>query len=107
MEIGCVMVWTTIESSADGRELASALVTERLAACVNLMGEMESIYRWHGQVETGRERQVIIKTTADRIPALKARLRELHTYELPEFIVVPIAEGSEPYLQWIRQSVAG
>jgi periplasmic divalent cation tolerance protein len=107
MEIGCVMVWTTIEGSADGQKLASALVTERLAACVNLMGEMESIYRWHGQVETARERQVIIKTTADRIPALKARLRELHTYELPEFIVVPIAEGSEPYLQWIRQSVAG
>ena len=107
MEIGCVMVWTTIESSTDGRELASALVTEHLAACVNVLGEMESIYRWQGRVETGRERQVIIKTTTDRIPALKARLRELHTYDLPEFIVVPIAEGSAPYLQWIRESVAG
>jgi periplasmic divalent cation tolerance protein len=82
------------------------LVTERLAACVNVMHEMESIYRWRGQVETGRERQVIIKTTTDRIPALKARLHELHTYDLPEFIVVPIAGGSDPYLQWIRESVA-
>jgi periplasmic divalent cation tolerance protein len=106
MEIGCVMVWTTIEDSTDGRKLASVLVTERLAACVNVMHEMESIYRWRGQVETGRERQVIIKTTTDRIPALKARLHELHTYDLPEFIVVPIAEGSDPYLQWIRESVA-
>jgi periplasmic divalent cation tolerance protein len=107
MEIGCVMVWTTIDGSADGHKLATVLVTERLAACVNVMGEMESVYRCRGQVETGRERQVIIKTTTDRLPALKARLLTLHAYDLPEFIVLPIAEGSEPYLQWIRDSVAG
>ena len=107
MEIDCVMVWTTIGSSTDGRNWHPLLVGERLAACVNVMGEMESVYRWQGQVETERERQVVMKTTANRIPALKARLHELHDYELPEFIVVPITAGSEPYLQWIRESAAG
>ncbi len=107
MEIDCVMVWTTIGSRTDGHKLASVLVEERLAACVNVMGEMDSIYRWHGKVESGRERQVVMKTTANRIPALRARLHELHDYELPEFIVVPIAAGSEPYLEWIRESAAG
>jgi periplasmic divalent cation tolerance protein len=107
MEIDCVIVWTTIGSSTDGHKLASVLVEERLAACVNVMSEMESVYRWQGKVETERERQVVMKTTANRIPALKARLRELHDYELPEFIVLPITAGSEPYLQWIRESAAG
>jgi periplasmic divalent cation tolerance protein len=107
MEIDCVMVWTTIGSSTDGHKLASILVGERLAACVNVLSEMESVYRWQGRVETDRERQVVMKTTADRIPALKARVRELHDYDLPEFIVVPIISGSEPYLQWIRESAAG
>jgi periplasmic divalent cation tolerance protein len=107
MEIDCVLVWTTIAAAADGQKLATALVTERLAACVNVMPEMESVYRWQGRVEIDRERQVIIKTTTDRIPAIELRMRELHTYELPEFIVVPITAGSERYLQWIRESVAG
>ena len=71
MEIDCVMVWTTIGSAADGHKLASVLVAERLAACVNVMGEMDSVYRWQGQVETERERQVIMKTTADPVPALE------------------------------------
>src|SRR5687768_9885933 len=107
MEIDCVMVWTTIGSRTDGHKLASVLVEERLAACVNVMSEMESVYRWQGKVETERERQVVMKTTANQIPALKARLRELHDYELPEFIVIPITAGSERYLQWIRESAAG
>ena len=107
MEIDCVMVWTTIGSSADGQKLASILVSERLAACVNVLPAMESVYRWGGQVETDRERQLIIKTTAARVPALKARLHELHDYELPEFSVLPIVGGSEAYLQWIRESTAG
>lgn len=104
METGCVIVCTTIGSTADGRELASILVNERLAACVNVLGEMESVYRWKGAVENDRERQLIIKTTAERLPALKARLHEIHTYDVPEFIVIPVIGGSERYLSWLRES---
>jgi uncharacterized protein involved in tolerance to divalent cations len=82
------------------------LVTERLAACVNLLPEMDSIYRWKGQVEVDRERQVIIKTTARCVPQLEARIRQLHEYEVPELIVLPITGGSEAYLRWIRESTA-
>lgn len=107
MENDCVVVWTTIGSTADGRGMASILVTERLAACVNVLPEMESIYRWKGQVETDHERQLVMKTTAGRVAALKARVHELHDYEVPEFIVIPIVGGSEAYLNWIRESTAG
>lgn len=107
MEIGCVLVLTTIGSTMDGPKLASILVTERLAACVNVLGEMQSIYRWRNAVESEPERQLVIKTTADRVPELKDRLHELHSYEVPEFIVIPMAGGSDPYLAWIRESVSG
>ncbi len=107
METDCVLVWTTIGSTADGRGMASILVTERLAACVNVLPEMESFYRWKGQVETDRERQLVMKTTSARVPELKARVHNLHGYEVPEFIVMPIVGGSEAYLNWIRESTAG
>ena len=103
----CVIVLTTVAVTADWRSLAAQLVGERLAACVNVLAEMDSVYRWKGQVETDRERQVVIKTTADRVPALQARMRELHDYELPEFIVVSLDGGGTSYLQWIRESAAG
>ena len=107
MEFDCVVVWTTIGRTADGRGMASILVNERLAACVNVLPEMESIYRWKGQIESDVERQLVMKTTAARVPALRARVRELHDYEVPEFIVTPIVQGSEAYLNWIRESTAG
>jgi periplasmic divalent cation tolerance protein len=104
MENECVVVWTTIAASADGLKLASVLVEERLAACVNVLGEMQSVYRWKGNVEADRERQLIIKTTVRRVPALQARVRALHDYEVPEFIVLPVVDGSDAYLEWIRDS---
>ena len=107
MENDCVLVWTTIGKTADGRGMASILVTERLAACVNVLPEMESFYRWKGQVETDHERQLIMKTTAARVPALRARVHDLHDYDVPEFIVMPIVGGNEAYLNWIRESTAG
>ena len=107
MENDCVLICTTIGSSADGPGMASILFTERHAACVNVLPEMDSFYRWKGQVEGDRERQLIIKTTAGRVSALEARVRELHEYEVPEFIVVPIIGGSQAYLNWIRESTAG
>lgn len=106
MENDCVTVWTTIAASAKGVELASALVAERLAACVNVLPEMDSVYRWKGEVQVDRERQLVMKTTARRVARLQARLHELHEYEVPEFLVLPIAGGSEAYLKWIRESTA-
>lgn len=107
MKNDCVVVWTTVGRSADCRGMASILVNERLAACVNVLAEMESIYRWKGQVEADHERQLIMKTTSDRVPALRARVLELHDYDVPEFLVTPIVGGSEAYLDWIRDSTAG
>ena len=103
-EQGVVLVLTTIAAEADGSALARTLVDERLAACVNLLPAMTSVYRWKGQVEQDREQQVVIKTTHDRLGALETRLRELHSYELPEFLVIAADEGSAAYLSWVRQS---
>lgn len=101
-----VLVLTTVPVGGLGEEIACVLVGERLAACVNIGVEMTSIYRWKGNVERDTEVQLVIKTTADRVAALKQRIAELHSYELPEFIVVPTVDGSEAYLDWIAESVA-
>jgi periplasmic divalent cation tolerance protein len=99
-----VVVLITLPSDADGQSFARALVDERLAACVNLLAPMESVYRWEGRVESETERQVIVKTSRERLAALWDRVRELHPYEVPEFIVLPIADGNEAYLRWIGES---
>jgi periplasmic divalent cation tolerance protein len=104
MTTNCVVVWTTISAETDWLALASALIEERLAACVNVLPEMESIYRWQDAVERDCERQMVIKTTADRIPELRTRLVALHSYELPEFLVLPVIDGSDDYLAWVSQS---
>ena len=100
----CVLVWTTLGADTDARSLAETLVNERLAACVTVQAPMDSVYRWRGSVEHERERQILIKTTTERVPALAARVRELHPYDLPEFLVTPVVSGSEPYLAWLRES---
>src|SRR4051812_6574973 len=101
MKSKCVLVLTTIAAGANAKALAGVLVAERLAACVNVLPEMESTYRWKGSVETERERQIVIKTTASRVTALYARVHQLHPYEVPEFVVLPILGGSNRYLAWI------
>ena len=83
---------------------ARAIVEERLAACVNLLPPMESVYRWEGAIEQETERQVIIKTSKDRVVALWERVRELHPYDVPEFVVLPIVDGNDAYLRWIAES---
>jgi periplasmic divalent cation tolerance protein len=97
------IVLTTLSADADAAALARTLVDERLAACVNVLPVMTSIYRWQGKVEQDREQQIVIKTMSDRVAALQARLRELHPYELPEFLVLD-AGGSEAYLAWVGES---
>ena len=101
-----VLVLTTIAAEADGAALGRTLIDERLAACVNVLPPMTSVYRWQGQVEQDREQQVIIKTTRDRLAALEARVRELHSYELPEFLVIAADGGSDAYLAWVGEAVS-
>ena len=99
-----VIVLTTLPADADGRGFGRLLVEERLAACVNLLPQMESVYRWEGRVELDTERQVIVKTSRERVPALWDRIRELHPYETPEFVVINIDDGSDAYLRWMGES---
>jgi periplasmic divalent cation tolerance protein len=102
-----VIVLTTLPADFDSRAFGQALVGERLAACVNLLPPMESVYRWEGRIESDTERQVIIKTARERIVALWDRIRELHPYETPEFVVLSIQDGSDAYLRWIGESTKG
>jgi periplasmic divalent cation tolerance protein len=99
-----VLVLTTVSDDERADALARALVDERLAACVNLHGPMTSFYRWKGAVERDVERQLVIKTTRERLPALEARLKALHSYELPEFLVLAVEGGSAEYLSWVREA---
>jgi periplasmic divalent cation tolerance protein len=107
MSTDLVLVLTTAPDDERAEGWARALVAERLAACVNVHGPMASVYRWKGAIERDTERQLVIKTTRDRISELQARLLELHSYELPEFLVVGIETGSEPYLRWVREQTEG
>jgi periplasmic divalent cation tolerance protein len=100
-----VLVLTTMADDDRADAVARTLVEERLAACVNAHGPMWSTYRWKGHVERDAERQLVIKTTRDRLPDLERRLRALHTYELPEFLVLSIASGSADYLDWVAAEV--
>ena len=100
-----VVVLTTIGAEADATALARTLVDEGLAACVNVLPPMQSTYRWKGSVETAAERQLLIKTRAAGVAALEERVRELHPYDVPEFLVIPVDGGSAAYLAWLNESV--
>jgi periplasmic divalent cation tolerance protein len=101
-----VLVLSTLPADADLNALARALVEDRVAACVNLLPPMESVFRWKGEVDRETERQLLIKTSRDRVAALWERIRALHPYEVPEFIVLPIIDGNPAYLAWIGASTS-
>ena len=101
-----VIVLTTLPADGDAETLASQLVEERLAACVNILPAMRSVYRWKNAVERADERQLVIKTTRSRLTALESRLRELHPYDVPEFVVLAIDSGSDNYLSWVSDSTS-
>jgi periplasmic divalent cation tolerance protein len=96
---------TTVSSIEEGRRLARLLVERRLAACVNLIPGLTSIYRWQGAVEEAAEILLVMKTSAEQLPALEAAVRELHSYEVPEFVALNVESGSQPYLEWLLGSV--
>jgi len=101
-----VLVLSTAPDDDSTDALARTLIEEKLAACVNVMPPMTSIYRWQGAIERSVERQLIIKTMRSALPALRARVLELHSYDLPEFIVIDVTSGSAEYLAWIAAEVS-
>jgi periplasmic divalent cation tolerance protein len=96
---------TTVGSVEEGQKLARLLVERRLAACVNLIPNLTSVYRWQGAIEEAAEVLLVMKTTSEKLPALEAAVRELHSYEVPEFVVLDVESASRPYLDWLADSV--
>lgn len=102
---GVRLVLSTAPDIAVARQLASALVEERLAACVSLLPGLESTYRWQGKTETSAEILLLIKTAEEKVEVLLARLPQLHPYEVPEALVFPVESGLAAYLAWVREGV--
>ena len=101
-----VVVLTTVGTDYDARALANALVELRLAACVNILERIQSIYRWEGRVASDAEQLLLIKTTDERVPALREELMRRHPYAVPEFVVMAISETSDSYGAWLLESVS-
>jgi len=101
------IVLSTAGSEEEARKIARYLVERQLAACVNIVPRMESVYRWQGRIESSHECLMLIKTSADQFPAVRDAIRELHSYELPECIAVAIEDGSWEYLDWLGDSLGG
>jgi periplasmic divalent cation tolerance protein len=100
-----ILALSTCPDEATARTIAQALITERLATCVNRLAGVTSTYFWDGRLQEDAEILLIIKTTAARQSELASRLKALHPYELPELVVLPVTGGNEPYLQWVRSGV--
>jgi len=100
------IVLSTAGSEDEARKIARHLVENQLAACVNIVPQIQSVYRWQGKVESAREWLLLIKTTADKFDDVRDAIRALHSYDLPECIAVAIEDGSTEYLEWIGESVA-
>jgi periplasmic divalent cation tolerance protein len=101
-----VIVLTNLPDRAAAVKLAQELVARRLAACVNVLAECTSVYRWKGGIENTAEVPVLIKTRAERYAEVEATIRSLHPYELPEIIAVPVRHGFDEYLQWVADETA-
>jgi periplasmic divalent cation tolerance protein len=101
-----VVVLVTAGSHDEAVRIGRALVDERLAGCANVVGPIRSIYRWQGAVEDAAEHLLLIKARAADVPALEARVRVLHSYDVPEVIALPIVLGSAPYLAWLAEATA-
>lgn len=101
-----VVVLTTLAAETDAGAFARTLVAEHLAACVSVLPPMLSVYRWKGSVDEAREQQLLIKTTAARIPELEARFRSLHPYDLPEFIVIQPSDVARLYAAWVGEEAS-
>jgi len=97
-----VLILTTVPEGFVTSGLTHTLVRDGHAACVSVLSPMESTYQWEGRIETTRERQMLIKTTADRVAAVEAAITATHPYDVPEFLVLPVAGGGAAYLAWVE-----
>lgn len=102
---GYLLVLTTIGSEAEAARLGRSLVGKGLVACVNDVGPVRSVFTWKGKVEEAEERLLLMKTRSDRYPDLEAAIQELHPYDVPEVIAIPIEAGSKAYLSWIDENI--
>jgi len=105
MTQACIVL-TTAGSQDEARKIAHALVERRLAACVNIIPQIESIYRWQGKVESATEWLLVVKTQSTAFAQVRDAIRELHSYELPECLLLEISDGSTDYLSWIADNVS-
>jgi periplasmic divalent cation tolerance protein len=106
MAASYLQVTTTTDSRKEAAELARSAVTERLAACAQLVGPIASTYWWEGQIESAEEWMVLFKTTADCFEDLAAQIAEQHSYDTPEIIATPVVGGSADYLAWVREQTS-
>jgi periplasmic divalent cation tolerance protein len=100
-----ILVLSTAGSEEEARKMAHGLVERRLAACVNIVPRITSVYRWQGKVEEAEEYLLLVKTAAEKFGAVREAIAELHSFEVPECVAISIAEGSQAYLDWITESV--
>ena len=98
-----IVIFITAPGEEEAANIAKALVSERLAACVNIIGGMRSIYRWKGKLEDEREALMIVKTREELFDAVNKSVKRHHSYSVPEVIAVPIVKGSEDYLKWLHE----
>ena len=101
-----VIVLVTAGGAEEAARIGRALVVERLAACANVVGPIHSVYRWQGAVEEAAEHLLLVKARAADLPALEARVRALHSYQVPEVVALRLTAGSAPYLAWLAESTA-
>jgi periplasmic divalent cation tolerance protein len=101
------IVLTTTGSEEEARKIARYVVEQQLAACVNVISHVESVYRWQGKVESNKEWLLLIKTSTEKFPAVRDAVRALHSYQLPECVSISIDDGSAEYLEWLADSLGG
>jgi periplasmic divalent cation tolerance protein len=99
------LVLSTAKDRDEAEHIAERLVRERLAACVNVFSDLRSVYRWKGKVERAGEALMLMKTSRGKLSRLMARVKELHSYEVPELLALPIERGSSKYMKWLRESL--
>ena len=102
-----ILVISTCAAEADAERLAGALLVAHLAACVNILPGVRSLYRWKGEIKSEAEFMLIIKTSRDLFPALRAEIEKLHPYEVPELLALPVLAGAENYLNWLEANLRG
>ena len=104
MSDNAIVVFMTAANGEEATRLAEMLVGAHLAACVQILTEIESVYRWQGKIERSSEALLLVKTTKDKFDELETQVRALHSYDTPEIVAVPIVAGSAPYLEWLVKS---